>query len=103
MVKISEAIERLKTKYPNQRIVSGLDMDDFYAFSMMSRSVNPKSALDMPVQPTMKGIRKNNGEEFDYHIFLSHEGTLKGDIDVTPYLSSEDAAFARRMKTLMGR
>ena len=101
MVTVEEAIKHLQRKYPNQRIVSGLDMSDFYAFSMMSRSANPTSIAGIPVNPVMRAIRKNGGNEFPFHIFHSGEGELKAEIDVTQYISRDDATFARRMKALM--
>ena len=101
MVTVKEAIRRLEKKYPNQRIVSGLDMGDFYAFSMMSRTANPTSMVSVPVNPVMKAIRKNSGEEFPFHIFHSSEGELKGEIEVTKYLSADDAAFSRKIKAIL--
>lgn len=101
MVTIVEAIKCLEKKHPDERIVSGLDMGTFYAFSMLSRSVNPTSVFDIPVQPAMNAIRKNSGEEFLFHTFHSTEGELKGDIDVAQYLDAADAAFARKMKMLV--
>ena len=98
MITVEEAIRRLEKKYPNQRIMSGLDMGDFYAFSMMERSVNPTSIVDIPVNPVMKAIRKNSGDEFSFHIFHSSEGNLKGEIDVTKYLSADDAVFTRKIQ-----
>ena len=101
MVTVEEAIRYLEKKYANQRIVSGLDMGGFYAFSMMSRSANPTSVASIPVNPTMKAIRKNGGKEFPFHIFHSSEGDLKGEIDVTQYLSATDAAFARKIQAML--
>ena len=101
MITVADAIKRIQKKHPNERIVSGLDMGTFYAFSMISRSVNPTSVFDIPVQPAMNAIRKNGGEEFLFHMFHSTEGELKGDIDVAQYLDAADAAFARKMKMLV--
>ena len=101
MLTVEEAIRYLEKKYTNQRVVSGLDMGDFYAFSMMSRSANPTSVASIPVNPTMKAIRKNSGKEFPFHIFHSSEGDLKGEIDVANYLSASDAAFARKIQAML--
>ena len=101
MVTVEEAIRRLEKKYPNQHIVSGLDMGDFYAFSMMSRTANPTSIASIPVNPVMKAIRKISGEEFPFHIFHSSEGEPQGEIDVTKYLSTTDAAFARKIQAML--
>lgn len=101
MITVEDAIRRLEKKYPNQRIVSGLDMGDFYAFSMMKRAAHPTNMVNIPINPVMKGIRKNSGEEFLFLIFHSSQGDLKGEIEVTKYLSADDAAFSRKIKAIL--
>ena len=101
MITVKDAIERIQKKHPEQRILSGLDMGTFYAFWTLGRSVNPTSVPEIPVGSTMQAIRKNNGEEFPYSPFHSEEGTPKGGIDITPYLSSDDAAFAKKIRKMI--
>ena len=103
MVLTGEAIKMLQKKYPRKRIISGIDMTDFYAFQMWDRSVNPKSVLNFPTSPTMYAIRKHGGAEFFFHAYASNEGTFAGEIDVMPYLSREDASFAKNVKSMLER
>ena len=101
MVTVAEAIKRLEKKYPERRILSGMDMGDFYAFKMMPRSVNPRNVFEIPIEPTMNAIRKKSGEEFLFHAYASDEGSFRGEVDVPAHISDEDAEFARRFKAML--
>lgn len=101
MITEAEAVRRVGKAFPKMRIVSGMDMGSFFAFQMMGRDVQVKSLLDIPIQPALQAIRKGSGAMFLFSAFQSDEGEFKGYVDVTSYLSAEDAEFARNYKTIM--
>ena len=101
MVLTGEAVKMLQEKYPEKRVISGMDMTTFYAFQLWDRSVHPKSVLEFPVTPALYAVNKKDGAEFHFHAYLSDKGTFAGEIDVTPYLTVEDARFAKGVRRMI--
>lgn len=105
MVSLKTACHIVETNHPSRRIVRCFDYDSFYGFMTVPRTWSEKS-MELPSAPannSMNYIRKEDGTEFflSFHdcLNLLADGT---EVDVEDYLSSEDAAFAMKVKELIG-
>lgn len=106
MVYLKTACHVVETNHPNRCIVSCFDYDSFYGFMTVPRNWNEKS-MELPSVPannSMSYIRKEDGTEFFLSFYdclnLLTDGT---EVDIKGYLSSEDAAFAMKVKESMER
>ena len=97
----AEAVRRVSHAFPDCRIVSGVDMGDFFAFQMLNRSIKPKSVLDIPFQPALNAIQKDSGKMFLCHAFLTEDVDFRGYIDVSKYLDNDDAVFVKEYEKMM--
>ena len=102
MVTIEEAINILRKKYPDRRIINLLDFKDFYASSAPTKrwDGNPK---EVPSSSGFECVRKSNGETFFYHILdMLDDGATYKRLDIKEYLSKEDAEFLKKAKEKFG-
>lgn len=102
MVTIEKAIDILRKKNPDRRIIDLFDFKDFYASSAPTKrwNGNPK---EVPSSSGFECVRKSNGETFFYHILdmLNDDATYER-LDIKKYLSKEDAEFLKKAKEKFG-
>lgn len=88
-VSLKTACHVVETNHPNRCIVRCFDYDSFYGFMTVLRNWSEKS-MELPSVPannSMNYIRKEDGTE----------------VDIKDYLSSEDVAFATKVKESINR
>ena len=98
MYTLQQAYESIKNKYPDKRILSCLEFEDCYAFSIVTRKWDGDPDT-RPVTPTMEAVRKHNGQLFSYHVADALcAPTDPKIVDITGYLSEEDVQFINNLE-----